>query len=47
MSLKSKRLAIQRVCGSAVFTRLMFTLTIFIGGCLWVTAMMIRYMKGG
>ena len=47
MSLKSKRLAIQRVCGSAVFTRLMFTLTIFVGGGLWVTAMMIRYMKGG
>ncbi len=47
MSLKSNRLAIQRVCGSAVFTRLMFTLTIFVGGCLWVTAMMIRYMQGG
>ncbi len=47
MSLKSKRIAIQRVCGSAVFTRLMFTLTIFTGGCLWATAMMIRFMKGG
>ncbi len=47
MSLKSKRLAMYRVCGSAVFTRLMFTLAIFLGGCLWATAMMIRYMKGG
>ena len=47
MSLKSKRIAIQKVCGSAVFIRLMFTLTIFIGGCLWATAMMIRFMKGG
>ncbi len=47
MSLKSKRIAIQRVCGLDVFTRLMFTLTICIGGCLWATAMMIRFMKGG
>ncbi len=47
MSLKSKRLAIQRVCDSAVFTRLMFTRTTFVGGGLWVTAMMIRYMQGG
>ncbi len=47
MSLDSMRLRIQRVCGSAVFARLMFTLGIFLGGCLWVSAIMIRYVKGG
>ena len=47
MSLKSKRLRIQRVYGSAAFTRLMFTLAIFLGGCLWLSAIMIRYVKGG
>ncbi len=47
MSIKSKKESIQRACGSAAFTRLMFTLAIFLGGCMWAAAMMIRYMKGG
>ncbi len=47
MNIKSKMQGIQRVCGSAIFTRLMFTLAIFLGGCLWAAAMMIRFMKGG
>ena len=47
MNFKSKMQIIQRACGSAAFTRLMFTLAIFLGACMWAAAMMIRYMKGG
>ena len=46
MSLKCNRLRIQRIAGSAIFVRMMITMAIVLGGCLWATAMMIRYMKG-
>ncbi len=46
MNFKSKKQSIQRICGSAAFSRLMFSLAIFLGGCMWAAAMMMRYLKG-
>ena len=45
MKTQSKTLVIQRICASPVFTRLLFTMAILMGGLLWATAMMIRYIK--
>jgi hypothetical protein len=45
MKFQPKKQAIQRICASPMFTRLMFAMAILMGGLLWATAVMIRYIK--